>query len=432
MNNLRNKFTYRKGFIFGLSILVLSNILFMAFYFTFFLNNHINETYTNTTKELNNNLDSLSQDLIDKDDYNSYLENYIKDKKMNINIYNEDNELINSYTNLNNNKNNNVTVSNIIKIKDNYYLIEMSKARSTVNLRFATDFFIFEVINIFLLTLAGIYLSNMKLLKPLTELSKDIDNYKLGIKPKKRQLISGVDNIQNDFVDLVENLEESKQKQNRIIASISHDIKTPLTSILGYSERLATSKLNKEQTNKYINTIHDKAITLKEITEEFDSYLNANLQDESKYEKITIKSLVDYLNNYYKEDLKEKNIDFKIRSNCNQSQIKIDFSKFKRVFANIITNSLRFLNKNKKLIIITINEQKNGKIVFEIADNGSGTKEDLNNIFEPLYTTDKSRKISGLGLSIVKEIILSHNGTIKAENNKLGGFSIIFTIDKED
>ena len=67
---------------------------------------------------------------------------------MNINIYNEDNELINSYTNLNNNKNNNVTVSNIIKIKDNYYLIEMSKARSTVNLRFATDFFIFEVINI--------------------------------------------------------------------------------------------------------------------------------------------------------------------------------------------------------------------------------------------------------------------------------------------
>ena len=74
------------------------------------------------------------------------------------------------------------------------------------------------------------------------------------------------------------------------------------------------------------------------------------------------------------------------------------------------------------------------RIKFEIADNGTGCKEDLVKTFDPLYTTDKSRKISGLGLSICKEIIESHNGTIKAMNNKLGGFSIIFTIDsyKED
>ena len=86
------------------------------------------------------------------------------------------------------------------------------------------------------------------------------------------------------------------------------------------------------------------------------------------------------------------------------------------------------------MLIININEQKFDKIKFEIADNGTGCKEDLQKIFEPLYTTDKSRKISGLGLSICKEIVESHKGTIKAENNKLGGFSIIFTIDayKED
>ena len=432
INNLRNKITYRKGFIIGVLILVTANVGFIVFYLTFFLNSHVNETYSKTTNELYEDLDFLEEQLKKEDNYDSYLKEYIKEKKVNIFVYDENNKLINSYINFNNN--NSVTAAKTIKNNNNIYLIKMSKARRIINLKYGTDFLAFEIINILLLTLAGIYISNMKLLKPITELSEDIDNYKLGIKPKKRPITSGIDNIQNEFVDLVDNLEESKQKESRIIASISHDIKTPLTSILGYSERLATSKLTDEQKNKYINTIHDKAINLKEITDEFDSYLSANIKDESKIEKITIKTLIDYLNNYYKEDLKEKNIDFKIKTNCNQTYIKVDLSKFKRVFSNIITNSIRYLDKNKKLIIITINEEKNGKIVFEIADNGSGTKENLESVFEPLYTTDKSRKISGLGLSIVKEIIISHDGTIKAANNKMGGFSIIFTIDsyKED
>jgi signal transduction histidine kinase len=173
---------------------------------------------------------------------------------------------------------------------------------------------------------------------------------------------------------------------------------------------------------------------MKEIVEEFDDYLSCNIKDEKKVEKIAISHLVDYLNNYYKEDLKEKNIDLKIRTNCPNLSISVDLSKFKRVFCNIITNSIRHYNKTKKVLIININEEKNGKIKFEIADNGCGCIEDLVKIFDPLYTTDKSRKISGLGLSICKEVIESHNGTIKAVNNKLGGFSIIFIIDsyKED
>ena len=71
---------------------------------------------------------------------------------------------------------------------------------------------------------------------------------------------------------------------------------------------------------------------------------------------------------------------------------------------------------------------KHDKIKIEIADNGTGTKEDLNKLFEPLFTTDKGRKISGLGLSICKEIIKSHDGNIYAENNNLGGLSIIIEL----
>ena len=433
INNLLNKLSYRKGFILGIFTLVSFNILFIIFYFTFFLNINMNKAYNNTKEELTKYSNTLKEELKYNKEYDSYIKEFIKNKDININIYNQNNELVNSYKETEE-KNVNISIFNNIKIEDENYLIEISKNSDKINKTVALDFFIFEIINIFILALVGYYISNDRVIKPLTDLSKDFENFKLGIKPKKKQIKSSIGDIQNIFVDLVDTLDESKQKQNTIIASISHDIKTPLTSILGYSERLSTSRLTEEQKNKYINTIHDKAITLKEITEEFDSYLNANIKDESKIEKISIKTLINYLNNYYKDDLAEKNIEFKIKSNCKQSYIKVDLSKFKRVFANVITNSIRYLNKDKKIIIITINEEKNGKIVFEIADNGSGTKENLNNIFEPLYTTDKSRKISGLGLSIVKEIILSHDGTIKAENNKMGGFSIIFTIDsyKED
>lgn len=71
-------------------------------------------------------------------------------------------------------------------------------------------------------------------------------------------------------------------------------------------------------------------------------------------------------------------------------------------------------------------------IRFEIADNGGGvkTETDLKRIFEPLYTTDPSRKISGLGLSICKQIISSFDGRIYAKNNEIGGLSIIFLIPK--
>ena len=330
--------------------------------------------------------------------------------------------------------NTNIEVSQIIEIQDTHYLLKLSQRKDILGAYTIIDFLLFELLIIVTLCIFGIIGANKKILEPLNQLSKDFSKYKLGILPKKRKVRSGIDFLQNDFVELVDKLEEEKQKQNTIIASISHDIKTPLTSILGYSELATKESTSTKSKERYINTIHNQALVMKEIIEEFDDYLSCNIKDEKKVEKLSISHLVDYLNAYYKEDLKEKNIEFKIKTNCQNLIIEIDLSKFKRVFSNIITNSIRHYDKDKKILNININEEKNGKIKFEIADNGSGCKEDLVKIFDPLYTTDKSRKISGLGLSICKEIIESHNGTIKAMNNKLGGFSIIFTIDsyKED
>ncbi len=427
INYIKKTFSIRTGFIIGVTTLIMSNFLFIFIYYNILLNNQINKNHDNISSELQSNLNSIKKEL-NNPSLDKYLSSFAKQEEINIIISDTNNQEIKNYNP--SNKKDSITLSNIIEYQDKTYLITLSKKNEIFKPRIIFDFLIFELIIVLLLALTGIFGANKKILEPIASLSKDLNNYKLGIIPKKRKIHSGIDTIQNDFVDLASALEEEKQKQNRIIASISHDIKTPLTSILGYSEILSAKKsLSNETKQKYANTIYNKALVMKEIVEEFDDYLSCNIKDENKKEKISIKYLVNYLKDYYTDDLKEKDIEFKIKTNCPNSRIEVDLPKFKRVFSNIITNSIRHFDKPKKILNITINSQKDDKIVFEIDDNGCGCQDDLNKIFEPLYTTDKSRKISGLGLSICQEIIESHGGTIKAQNNKYGGFTIIFTIN---
>lgn len=436
LNLIKNNITIRKGFIIGVVLLVLFNLLLIVGYYTIHLNSKVNTHHTEIREELSEEIEKITNKISNGEDIDSYLAKYAEEKKLTIKISNKDNQIIQTYTYKDAEKpGSNIVVSEIVEYQDTIYLLTLIQKQDIIGANVIIDFFAFELVIIAVLGITGILGANSKILDPLAQLSKDLSNYKLGILPKKRKVRSGIDSLQNDFVNLVSELEEEKAKQNRIIASISHDIKTPLTSILGYSELLLNNEnLPTKTKTKYASTIHNKSLVMKEIVEEFDDYLSCNIKDNSKVEKLSISHLVDYLNDYYKEDLKEKNIDFKVRTNCPNLLISVDLSKFKRIFSNTITNSIRHYNNDKKVLNININEQKDDKIKFEIADNGAGCKEDLQKIFEPLYTTDKSRKISGLGLSICKEIVESHNGTIKAENNKLGGFSIIFTIDayKED
>ena len=423
---LKQKISIRRGFITAVIILVLCNIAFITAYYKIYFSREVNRNYQTITEELNQGIKTLKKECSTLKNYQTCLNNYSLQNNNIITLKDDKSKLIYKSTNYGQ-KGYFINSSDLIEINNKTYLISISKEQQSFNIHLVASFIIFEVSIVIILTITGVIGANLKILSPITSLSKDMNNYKLGILPKKRKIRGEIDSLQNDFVDLVNNLEEEKQKQNRMIASISHDIKTPLTSILGYSERLITSKnLSSATKEKYAQTIFNKSIVMKEIIEEFDNYLSCNIKDNNKVSKISIKTLVDYLNNYYKEDLKEKNITLKIKSTCYNSYLLVDFAKLKRVFSNIITNSIRQLNKEKKIIKINITK-KGSFIIFEIADNGYGVK-DVKKIFEPLYTTDPSRKISGLGLSICEEIITSHEGNIKAINNEMGGLSIIFTL----
>lgn len=312
-----------------------------------------------------------------------------------------------------------------VKIADNFYIVNayLNRKVNTISIVMELIFFQIIVVTIFM-TLLFLF-ARSRIIKPTEKIITDIRNYKLGKKPEKVPVNTEFDLIHNEFVNLVESLEEEKKEQNRIIASISHDIKTPLTSIIGYSNLIEENNLTKKEIINYNKKIISKSDHIKKLLNTFDEYINNHNNQNIKISEITIKELIEDLNNDYKIELANNNIQFIINSKLSNDIIKIDLLKMKRVFSNIISNSVRFIDDNG---IIKIDITKTDEFYkFVVSDNGRGVDEKIiNKIFEPLFTTDASRKNSGLGLSICKEFIEMHGGHIKAYNNN--GLSIEFTI----
>lgn len=318
-------------------------------------------------------------------------------------------------------------ITKVVVAGDDVYLLKIYFTNRFNVSRMVIELIFFQIIIVIAILLLTFIFARQMILKPIKALIDDIRGYSFGRKPKKRDVNNEFDYIANEFVDLTLMLDDEKSKQNRIIASISHDIKTPLTSIIGYSDLLKEQELSSEAL-KYNEKINDKALDIKEILSTFDDYLLNQDNMELKKVTITIKDLVDILNNDYRTDLESNNIEFKISTKLFRKLISVDVLKLRRVFSNIVSNSTRYL-KNGGKILITIGEN-DFFYIFRISDNGPGV--DINiieKIFDPLFTTDYSRKISGLGLSICKEFIKMHGGDIKAYNDD--GLVIEFTLPKD-
>ena len=370
----------------------------------------------------------LSEEL--KSDYSSFnslvtdLKNITQEYKIKFQIKNLNNEIIKSDEIA---KSNFQLFSDVLKAGSEVYVVNAYISNDFGPTRIVLSLILFQIIIISVLMFIIYKFTGYTIIAPIEKIINDIKNYKFGKKPVIRKFNNELDTIQREFSELVDSLENQKLEQKRIIASISHDIKTPLTSIIGYSS-LMEDNLSKEETKKYSSKIHEKAIHIKDILSGFDDYLVNYDNKKLKLDEIVIKDLINELNDDYKIDLNNKNIEFNVTSNCEKEKIKIYILKIKRVFSNIISNSIRYVPKHG---VININiEKKNKNIKFVIKDNGTGINENIiDKVFDPFFTTDSSRKISGLGLSICKEFIELHGGKIRGYNNK--GLVIEFTIPME-
>lgn len=278
-----------------------------------------------------------------------------------------------------------------------------------------------------LLVLAvGALLLFFLVIAPLVRLRRSMrDYYESGKAPERTVRSDEIGRLQNTFVELTAIAEQKDQAQRRLIASISHDIKTPLTSVLGYSERLCSAELTQERQEQYIGLIHEKALRLKAVVDEFDDYLDVGLHDPDPMPLMTAGELCRRLRQEYDEELRDAGVTFRVQCYTPKAQIICSWEQMRRLFGNLISNSIGHAGASRLELVVQCRQEEN-RLRLTFQDNGRGVPPELlGQIFEPLYTSDKGRKVSGLGLSICKSIVKAHGGSIHAENAPTGGLLIV-------
>lgn len=222
-------------------------------------------------------------------------------------------------------------------------------------------------------------------------------------------------------------LEESK---TRMLIDLSHDIKTPLTTIRGFSAALYENIIEDDEKERYYKTIYNKSEKVGELVDDLFEFVKLeSVQYKLNLEAIDICEFLRQLIVEYFDEISEKEFDLVVNIPEVVINIKVDKRLFKRVISNLIENSIKYNPKGTRL---KIELRDLGKfVVIEVSDNGIGIPDEIKEtLFDPFVRGDFSRKSdggSGLGLSIAKKIIENHNGEISVlERN--GDEKTIFSI----
>ncbi len=225
-------------------------------------------------------------------------------------------------------------------------------------------------------------------------------------------------------------LEESEKLYKNLFSSLSHELRTPISAIMGSSNYLLQDKESSDKNNGLVKEIHTAGMRLNRLVE--------NLLDMTRLEsgRVTLNKkwndIRDLINNVLKQFSDEMK-DYKISVIIPEEipLVKIDYFLIEQSIKNIIFNALLYTPKNTEITIKVFDEETN--LIISISDNGPGIPaEALDNIFNKFYRVQNSPAGgTGLGLSIAKGFIEAHNGTITAESKKAGGTEFIITLPLE-
>lgn len=300
-----------------------------------------------------------------------------------------------------------------------------------------------------ILTITGIMLTRWirrGIVEPINELNKAMQKIKEGNFDYVLQTdIEGeIGSLYQNYEDMRLRLKEStsesvenEKKNHELISNISHDLKTPITAIKGYVEGIMDGVADTpEKMDKYIKTVYNKATDMERLINELTYYSRIdNNRIPYNFHRINV---AEYFGDCIEEvgmDLEQRNIQLNYIDLASQDTVVIaDPEQMKKVINNIISNSIKYMDKPRGVIDIRILDESDS-IRVEIEDNGKGiAQKDLSKIFERFYRTDASRNSaqggSGIGLSIVKKIIEDHGGYIWATSKEGEGTCMHFVLRK--
>lgn len=280
---------------------------------------------------------------------------------------------------------------------------------------------IIKIVLIFIILLLIVYIIRIK--RELKSISKQIEE-------SKGEYINIHTNAINDSIEILAKninylydnsqkiLAKNKKIENELrqsISNISHDLRTPLTSIKGYVQLIKEDSITDKEKNDYINIVEKRVENLQNlITSFYDlSRIHGN-EFKFNLKKINLKTILcDSIAMYYNNFI-EKNIEPVIEIDEKIQDIISDESVVERIFSNLIGNMLKYADKNIKISLF----QEENYIISKFQNLAPNLKEeDIDKLFDRFYTADKSRsdKNTGLGLAITKSLLDKLNNKIEAK-----------------
>ena len=243
-------------------------------------------------------------------------------------------------------------------------------------------------------------------------------------------MAENLNNMVEELRQLMDRERESERTKNELITNVAHDLRTPLTSIIGYLELLSGPvKLNEEMQKKYLDITYKKSKRLQKLIEDLFGFTKLNYGKISmKVSKVDIVKLLSQMLEEFYPNFMEKNLAYELQSNVTAKVITADANLLARLFDNLINNAIKYGSEGKKIIVkvdatdtvVTVSVTNFGYVI---------PKEELPLLFEKFYRVEQSRSVNtggtGLGLAIAKNIVDMHGGTIGVTSDLNG---TVFTV----
>lgn len=374
----------------------------------------------------------------------STLVNLEEDK--NLNYFGDDGLVIVNHATHANERYSVIIVNNDYTVND--VSIRSSAKDITSTLVGRTGLIALVIVLLFVISIVVIsFITSQTIVKPIKKISKGAEeiargnlDYEIEFNSTNElgQTVENFNNMRIRLKQSIDDIQSAQSARQAVVAGIAHDLRTPLTSVRGYAEGLRDGIANTpEKQRQYTEIICESINNTEKILDDLLTISKLELNGfELDKEDVNAKEFFEDGVAELKQVLDAAEFDFTHSCHCSDDTvISIDTDRFERVISNVISNSIKYARENVKGSVHMALSEYERTVIIEISDNGIGVdRQSLPKIFDMMYRADPARtrvaKGSGLGLSVCKQIVELHGGTIWATSRSGHGLSIFISMPK--
>lgn len=243
------------------------------------------------------------------------------------------------------------------------------------------------------------------------------------VRPELQRVVDSINSLVDSTVNSINEERVIEQSKDELITNVSHDIRTPLTSIIGYLGLLKSGVASPEDQQKYINIAYTKAEQMKSLANDLFEYSTLkSTNTKLNLARLHIYSMLEQVAAGFELEAEKKGIEIEIEARPKDLTIQADAEKLVRVYNNLISNAFKYGTGATKIKLVA-NLVNKREVELRVENNGEPIpKDSQKKIFERFYRVETSRNTktggTGLGLSITKSVVDLHHGTIRCQSDK--------------